>query len=192
MPASLVADTERVLADAGRVLVEEIERYLAARPRRSAHPLVSKPTEELVAEALAGPAAGAPAPVLASPPALLRFVPDWALPAFRRPQGPCRRLSVAEHLELTALVIEKYGWARGRLRTRRGARCIVGAQAVLYRLGYGDERTAVRAGEALQAVLAGRGLAMPYPAWNDAPDRTEGEVVYLLRQAASHARGDGR
>lgn len=192
MPEHVTVDTDPLLEDAGR-LVAEIEQYLAAqscRPRGTAHPLVTKPTVELVAEALAGsvapvaPAAGAPSLDL---PAVLRFLPDWVLPVFRGSQGAGRVVSVAEYLELAALVLERFGWAHGRLRTRGGRRCIGGALVVLYRLGYGDEATVLAAGEQLEAVLAGRGLSMPFWCWNDHPGRTQGEVLYLLRQAAAAA-----
>ncbi|MCD9196054.1 DUF6197 family protein [Streptomyces albireticuli] len=191
MPASLVADTvtEEFLAEAGSVLVEEIERYLAGQ-RRTAHPLVSKTTAELVEEALgaARPAAPVAAPVLSVPGRVARVLPDWLLPVFRQAHGAGRGVSVAEHLELTALLIERHGWAQGRLRSPGGARCLLGAQRVLVRLGYGDEATARAAGRRVQAVLTARGITQDYYEWNDHPDRTAGEVLYLLRQAADGAR----
>lgn len=174
-------------------LVDEIERYLAARVRTTAHPLVTKTTQELIAEALGtplAPADPAPAPVLTAPSRLLRLLPDWVLsfPVLRQLHGGGRAITAAEHLELTALVIEQYGWASGKLHTHSGRRCILGAQAVLYRLGYGDESTVHAAAAHLQAVLAGRGITQPYHRWNDAPGRTREEVLYLVRQAASAAR----
>ncbi|MFE7118348.1 hypothetical protein ACFU99_23330 [Streptomyces sp. NPDC057654] len=194
-PAASRAQAEHPLA-AGHMLVAEIERYLAARTRATAHPLVTKTTEELVAEALGHTAehvvSPAPTPILSGPKALLRFLPDWALsmPPFRQFHGGGRQISTAEHLELTALVIERYGWAHGLLRTSSGRRCILGAQIVLVRLGYGDGRTARAAGLHLQAVLTARGIATPYHEWNDHPDRTATEALYLIRQAATAARGE--
>ncbi|WP_254047253.1 DUF6197 family protein [Streptomyces aureus] len=72
----------------------------------------------------------------------LRILPDWVLnfPLLRQLHGAGRQIGVAEHLELTALVIERYGWHRGSLHSTSGRRCVLGAQAVLFRLGYGDER----------------------------------------------------
>jgi hypothetical protein len=175
-------------------LVDEIERYLAARVRTTAHPLVTKTTQELIAEALGTPLAPAadevPAPVLTAPSRLLRLLPDWVLsfPVLRQLHGGGRAITAAEHLELTALVIERYGWASGKLRTRSGRRCILGAQAVLYRLGYGDESTVHAAAGHLQAVLAARGITQLYHQWNDGPDHTREEVLYLVRQAANVAR----
>ncbi|MFE7268520.1 hypothetical protein ACFU9B_42225 [Streptomyces sp. NPDC057592] len=169
-------------------LVREIEQYLAARTRTTAHPLVTKTTQQLVAEALGtqAPAAPVAAPL---PGRMLRLLPDWVLqiPIVRHRHGGARQVTVAEHLELTALVIERYGWAQGTHRTRSGRVCILGAQAVLYRLGIGDETTVDRAGQRLQAVLQSRGCTLPYHRWNDMPDRSQGEVVALVRTAAQEA-----
>ncbi|RAJ41898.1 hypothetical protein K388_07506, partial [Streptomyces sp. KhCrAH-43] len=119
-------------------LVREIEQYLAARTRTTAHPLVTKTTQQLVAEALADAPVAAAVPL---PGRVLRMLPDWVLsiPAVRHRHGGARAVTVTEHLELTALVIERYGWAQNAHRTTGGRRCILGAQAVLYRLGWGDE-----------------------------------------------------
>ncbi|MGA5067594.1 DUF6197 family protein [Streptomyces exfoliatus] len=178
------------LADEAALLVREIEQYLTARVRTTAHPLVTKTTAELVAEALGTPAPTAAAPVLAAPARALRLLPDWVLnfPLLRQLHGAGRQISVAEHLELTALVIERYGWHRGALRSTSGRRCILGAQAVLFRLGYGDETTARTAGHHLQTTLAARGVTEPYHRWNDAQGRTRTEVLTLVRTAATNAR----
>nr|WP_011324931.1 hypothetical protein [Streptomyces venezuelae]CAJ32330.1 Spd198 protein [Streptomyces venezuelae] len=178
------------LADEAALLVREIEQYLTARVRTTAHPLVTKTTTELVAEALGTPAPAAAAPVLVAPARALRLLPDWVLnfPLLRQLHGGGRQISVAEHLELTALVIERYGWHRGALRSTSGRRCILGAQAVLFRLGYGDETTAHTAGHRLQAVLTARGISEPYHRWNDATGRTREEALALVRTAAARAR----
>ncbi|MEU1863261.1 DUF6197 family protein [Streptomyces gardneri] len=178
------------LADEAALLVREIEQYLTARVRTTAHPLVTKTTAELVIEALGNAPAPTAAPSLTAPARALRILPDWALnfPLLRQLHGGGRQISVAEHLELTALVIERYGWNRSSLRSASGRRCILGAQAVLFRLGYGDETTARTAGARLQLVLAARGIAEPYYRWNDAPHRTRTEVLALVRSAAANAR----
>lgn len=168
-------------------LIADIEAYLADQAPRTAHPLVTKTTAELIAEALAGPdiAPVDTPPALTAPSRLWRIIPDWALaltPA-RRLHGAGRPVTVTQHLELTALVLEQYGWHRGGLRSRSGRRCILGAQAVLYRLGYGDEETAVAAGKRLQSALRRRGIDEPYHAWNDRSGRDLGEVQQLIREA---------
>ncbi|MFF0277467.1 hypothetical protein [Streptomyces sp. NPDC004330] len=169
-------------------LIADIEAYLAEQAPKTAHPLVTKTTAQLIAEALAPPAHGPEtAPELTAPSRRWRIIPDWALaltPA-RRLHGAGRPITVTQHLELTALVLQQYGWHRGGLRSRGGARCILGAQAVLYRLGYGDEATALAAGEAMQNVLRRRGIDQAYHAWNDQPGRTQGEALQLIREATT-------
>lgn len=188
MPEVRLLDTGLGSLDAGR-LVTEIEEYLAAQPRPTAHPLVSKTTQELVAEALGTTLPGAMgAPSLRPPGRLVGVLPDWMLPGLRQAHGAGRTVTVAEHLALTVLLIERHGWAQGRLKSWRGGRCILGAQTVLLRLGYGDDATAREAARRLQAVLTARGIDQPYHEWNDHPDRTVDEALYLLRQAADRAR----
>jgi hypothetical protein len=196
-------DVDRLVSLVGTDLVEEmaadlvadIDRYLVAR-RRTAHPLVTATTEELVRTALGNlptaPAATGPAtPEL--PRGLWRVLPDrlLALHPARRGEGVQRlRISVAEHLELTALVLERWGWSKtGRhIRTGAGRRCILGAQYAVFRLGYGTEDTAVAAGAHLQAVLARRGVRVPFPQWNDSADVTREQVLAVVRDAAAAAR----
>ncbi|MET9728433.1 DUF6197 family protein [Streptomyces zaomyceticus] len=180
-PADLTVDAAALIAD--------IEAYLAQQVPRTAHPLVTKTTAELIAEALQAPAVETDdsPPVLDAPARWWRIIPDWALaltPA-RRLHGAGRTITVTQHLELTALVIQQYGWHRGGLRSRGGARCILGAQAVLYRLGYGDEETAVAAGRRLQNVLRRRGIDEAFHQWQDRSGRSVDEVLQLIREAVN-------
>lgn len=175
------------LAAASDLLVVEIERYLVARSRATAapataHPLVTKTTDELIAEALGSlDATLPPVPQALRPPSrFLRRLPLWALPLTRR---TVRQISVAEHLELTALVIEWWGWAQETERDAKGARCIVGAQRALVALGYGDAATMTAAAIRLCDLVGGA-----YEPWNDHPDRTRAQVLNLLRTAAKEAR----
>lgn len=176
-------------------LATEIERYLAAR-RRTAHPLVTATTEELILQALtnlgAAPAATSPtAPEL--PHGMWRVLPDRLLSLHpgRRREGVARlRISVAEHLELTALVLERWGWAQTdtHIRTTGGRRCILGAQRALFALGYGTEDTAVSAGAHIQGILDGRGIRQPFWQWNDQAHVDRAQVLALVRDAAAAAR----
>ncbi|MFJ5547021.1 hypothetical protein [Streptomyces sp. NPDC093225] len=192
-PASRPLDLE--LAPAAEVLVAEIERYLSARTRTTAHPLVTKTTQELVAEALAElPAGPCPhaAPQLRPPAPILRRLPNWALslPLLRAWHGGGRAITAAENLELVALVIATFGWAQDTQRGRDGGRCILGAQWALHRLGYGDVHTLRAASGYLQNTLGTE--AGSYEAWNDHPARTREQVLALVRAAAATARRDGR
>ncbi|MFE9361443.1 hypothetical protein ACFYNN_01125 [Streptomyces sp. NPDC006978] len=189
MAVTLLAETPRtapaVDVDAAQ-LVRDIEQYLAARTRTTAHPLVTKTTAELIAEALGTVPAQTAAAAPELPGRALRLLPDWVLrfPIVRHRHGGAQAVTAAEHLELTALVIERYGWAQGTHRTRSGRRCILGAQAVLVRLGIGDTTTVAAAANQLQNVLRARGCTASYATWNDHPDRTESEVLALIRTAA--------
>ncbi|HTE56993.1 MAG TPA: hypothetical protein VK698_39340 [Kofleriaceae bacterium] len=194
------AATPHAPPDATSTLIVEIEQYLAdhapqaapPQPRpATAHQLVTKTTAELVAEALGAPVAAAvpAAPVLQPPPAFLRRLPDWALtlPMIRnRFGGGGQDVTVAQHLQLTAMVIERWGWAQGTLR-KSGCICIEGAQFVLLRLGYGNGDTLHAATLHLHQLLANVG-AGSLTAWNDHPGRTQQEVLQLIRMAATSAQ----
>lgn len=192
--ASFIAD--------GKQFVAEIEQFLARRATQRAmipaatpvrrNTIGLPPVDELIAQA--GIVTG-PAPRQTKdrslPGGVWKMLPDWALAARR---GPRRQITVTEHLQLTALVIQRYGWCSSGLRSRSGRRCILGAQAVLYRLGYGDQDTAMAAGRVMDRILRARGLrsGWSYHEWNDMPGRTEGEVLCLLREAITAASEAGR
>jgi hypothetical protein len=160
-------------------------------PTRTAHRLVTLPTADLVRLAVGSePAPSAPAgPQL--PGGLWRVLPDRLLVLRpRRGEGLQRaRITTTEHLELTALVLERWGWAKSgrRIRTATGGRCILGAQRAVHALGYGTEHTAVEAGRQIQGALASRGITMPYPRWNEMPGATGEQALGLVRTAAKGA-----
>ncbi len=201
IPADVAAD----VTEHGEALVLEVERYLAARTPATAHPLVTKTTAELIAQALeeAPARAGAvddrqehadvpatPAPRVTSPlTGVWRLLPDSLL-RIRRPRGAVdyRPITVAEHLELTAAILEG-DWAQTGGRGRRmGRRCILGAQVALYAMGYGDAQTADAASTYLNLALRERGQGGPYEDWNETPGRTREQALALVRAAASMAR----
>jgi hypothetical protein len=183
-----MAAFESLLVDAlSDGFANEVESWLAD-PRRTAHRLVTATTAELVEQALGGRAEReADAPVL--PSGLWRVLPDRLLalhPARRSELAARRQISVAQHLELTAAVLEQWGWAQpGRHnRTAGGARCPKGAQYALYRLGYGTEVTVAEADRRIQGVLADRGITRPFWEWNDQADVTGPMVLSVVRAAA--------
>ncbi|MFD1277431.1 DUF6197 family protein [Streptomyces kaempferi] len=175
-------------------LVRQFEDYLTAHAPtpalpRTAHPLVTKTTAELIAEAIGhtGAATTTAATDIVPPGRLVRLIPHALLriPGVRRLHGGIRHITVEQHLALTAHLIEQ-GWARGTYRTVGGRVCLQGAQRLLYTLGYGDHDTANQAAHRIQAVLTGRGIRQPYPEWNDNPDRTQPEILKLIRTAAAN------
>jgi hypothetical protein len=117
-----------------------------------------------------------------------RILPDRLL-ALR----PHRRtpVTVRQHLALTALVLEQWGWAqtgtRGHARTVGGRRCILGAQHAVHALGYGDEYDLAEAGRQVQGALDRRGIQLPYHHWNELPGTTADQALALIHDAAKGA-----
>jgi hypothetical protein len=108
-------------------------------------------------------------------------------------------LSTADVLDRAADLIEpegawtKGGYARGASGTfvicseNATCFCALGAISVASnRWGYTDEPDA-RAVRVLEGLVEG-----PLSGWNDAPERTQAEVVAKLREAARIARGESR
>ena len=181
----MTAILELTAADVER-LHTDISRYLATHTRpRTAHRLVSKPTGQLVAEAL-GTQPAAPAPTLAPPSAALRWLPErvWRLVGAARPR---RHVTASEYLQLTALVLERHGWTKGSCRSRGGHRCIAGGMRLLLHLGYGDQRTADAAARAVQRVLAADGVDVSFWEWQDRVGVRRERVLAVLRAAAGVA-----
>jgi hypothetical protein len=172
-------------------LADQIEAWLHD-PDRTAHPLVTAPTTALVDQALSD-LAPPTATEVRLPGGLWKVLPDRLLslhPA-RRGEAVARlRITVPDHLDLTAAVLEQWGWAqtRTRIRTARGRRCILGAQYTLYRLGYGTHDTAVTAGHHITAELRRRGVRLPFEQWNDQPHITAEQVIAVVRATAGAAR----
>jgi hypothetical protein len=160
-------------------------------PTRTAHPLVSATTVELVAQALGTVPAprSAPSAPAVLPGGLWRILPDRLLalhPGSRGGDVARLRITTTEHLHLTALVLERWGWAKSgaHIRTSGGRRCILGAQYAVHRLGYGTQVTATEAGRRIQGALAARGEQRPYPQWNELPHVTRDQALAVVRQAA--------
>lgn len=167
-------------------LIEEIETFLRAQIKRTAHPLVSKTTEELIKEALTSAPTSRPVknpdPL---PSNLWGRVPDWMVSARRMVRhNTVYEITPQQHIQLIIGIIEKWGWSKGRLRTKSGSRCIVGAQLILLRMGYGSERTMKHAGQMIQSALYARGVSEPYWEWNDDSRRTKHQVLGILKEAA--------
>lgn len=183
---------ESLLAELDFGVGDEAEAWLHD-PTRTAHPAVTLPTAELVRLATGAiPSGDAPQGGMQLPGGLWRMLPDRLLalhPARRTERTGRLHVTPAGHLELTALVMERWGWAKSgrRLRTATGGRCILGAQTVVHRLGYGTEHTATEAGRQIQGALADRGITMPYPRWNEQPGVDGAMALGLVRAAARGA-----
>lgn len=177
--------------DAGLDDAERVEGWLHD-PSRTAHRLVTLPTAQLVAEALAAgavPSGDAPQDGVRLPRGMWRVLPDRLLalhPGRRTERLDRLRVTVPDHLALTARVLEEWGWAQpGRHnRTISGARCPRGAQYALYRLGYGTEQTLYEGARRIQGALARRGVTAPYWQWNDWATTTPAQVIAVVREAA--------
>lgn len=183
----MAAELALLELDADLDSADRVEAWLHD-PARTAHRLVSAPTAALVELALAGqPTPGPGAPVL--PGGVWRVLPDRLLalhPGRRAERLERLRIPVNQHLALTALVLERWGWAQpGRHnRTATGARCPRGAQVALFRLGYGTEHTLYEGARRIQGALANRGVTAPYWEWNDWATTSRDQVIGVVRAAA--------
>jgi hypothetical protein len=177
---------------------QRIVEHLDTTAPATAHPLVTKTTAQLVDEALRAtprPGPTADEPAVRSPlRGIWRALPDKML-GLRRPRGPVdhRTVTVAEFLELTAAVLQHSGWARTghqRIRTPLGRRCIAGAQAAVYALGYGCEMTLDASCHLLDTVLRERGAYPTYYRWNE--QATAEQVLELINAARQRALTEGK
>lgn len=149
----------------------------------------TRPTRELVAEALRNTPAPAPDPPSWShrllPPAVRRALAGlgwWQDPA---PQLP------STHLEQTLEVLRRYGWCQSLDTTPTGRLCIRGAQNLLEKTGHVTPQAREKAVAYMQQALAQAGVTMQFFAWNDLPDQQFSAVETLIRAAARTARQNG-
>lgn len=95
------------------------------------------------------------------------------------------------HLTQTLEALRRYGWCRSLDVAPTGRMCIRGGMSMLERHGHVSSSARARAEHHLQEVLAGRGIRMPFHAWNDLPERTFPQVENLLVTASYRARANG-
>ena len=152
--------------------------------------LLTKTTDELVAEALASIPADVPVerPL---PGRLGAILPD-RMHAWRRIGQPDCKPSV--QLGAAARVLREWGWQRQpyRLRDARGARCVCGAILAAERLGYGSRATTETSGGLVLTYLRQQGWAGLIGPWNRAPGRTAEQAVTLLTTVSSRSAQAGR
>ncbi|RKN40792.1 DUF6197 family protein [Streptomyces hoynatensis] len=152
-------------------LFADLDRYLAQHAPRTDTGLVSASVDELIAQA--GIQTG-PAPLPRR---------GWLL---RRAAAPS--ITVAQHIDLIAEVIQRYGWAQNTTWDGQRRCCIVGAQHLLIHYGYGDRDLGRRAGDWLNRQLGG---GVNYVQWQNNRWRTKQQVLDMLRTAAANARTAG-
>jgi len=107
---------------------------------------------------------------------------------------------IADILDKAAEIIEPEGawtqhyYARGksgnRVSSRRAARCFCALGAINFAAGHNPDVDYIPAIHALEPFVKGED-AFDVPDWNDAPERTQAEVVAKLREAAAKAREQG-
>lgn len=100
---------------------------------------------------------------------------------------PSRVSEVAQYLLKAAAYIEEHGWCQNHINDAAGRVCLAGA---IYAVGGGflddgiPKRCPVRS-EAFDAIRnALPDCTFRIPAWNDAPGRTQDEVVAKIRAVA--------
>jgi hypothetical protein len=98
-------------------------------------------------------------------------------------------IAVADVLDDAADYIEKHGWCQNRLTDIAGRVCAAGAIRAALGIAEseipGDTYHAVRHAIYRVAPLTHE---VPLPSWNDAPDRTEQDVLDMFRAAAKAER----
>lgn len=152
--------------------------------------LLTKTTDELVAEALASIPADVPVE-RRLPGRLGAILPD-RLHAWRRIGQPDCKPSV--QLAVAAQVLREWGWQRRpyRLRDARGARCVCGAILAAERLGYGSRATTeISAGLVLAHLRRYEAWAGLIGPWNRQPGRTAEQAVALLTAVSSRSSQAG-
>ena len=88
-------------------------------------------------------------------------------------------MNVADKLDKIANLLESRGWTQKQYTNAQGRMCLLGASAELF--FWGEQNAPL---EYLRTYLDTWNLT----AWNDAPGRTQEEVITTLRSAAEKAR----
>lgn len=99
----------------------------------------------------------------------------------------------SRHLDHARQLIQQHGWTQGTWGSPELGYCIRGALSAVMRSDSGaNQNTRSACVDSIELVLrAMSGGYQEVAGWNDAPGRTAGEVVAVLRQAAEVARRFG-
>jgi hypothetical protein len=117
---------------------------------------------------------------------MVRPVPNWLDRLRHRAPAPTPT-DTATHLRLVARYITAHGWTQGRLWDERGAVCLLGAQLMVLRAGYGTPATASRARVLLMEQFVAQGPFRSVDDWNDRPGCRLVDVHRQLDIAAARA-----
>jgi hypothetical protein len=99
------------------------------------------------------------------------------------PNAASASLPVSTVLRNAAELIEKKGWCQFRFLDEDGGTCLAGA---------GEASAKSVSGWWQAREFLHRYLDIDPTIWNDAPERTQAEVVAKLREAAALAESEGR
>jgi hypothetical protein len=158
----------------GSALVAEIDAYMASLPL-SARTFTAPPANRYGTVAAAWDLG------------LVRPVPTW-LDRIRHRRPAPTPIDTATHLRLVSRYITTHGWCQRRLWDDTGAVCLLGAQLMVLRAGYGTPATASRARVLLMEQFTAQGAYRSVDQWNDEPGRRPAEVHRQLDIAAARAR----
>ena len=103
------------------------------------------------------------------------YDPKWKVPTETKPLEPWRKVLLA-----AATAIETHGHAKHWLLDDAGRMCALGAMEFACRKMRCSSKVDYQAWKALKRIVGSGNIAD----WNDAPERTSGEVVDALRAAA--------
>jgi hypothetical protein len=158
----------------GSALVAEIEAYTASLP--------------LPARTLTPPPANRYGTVAAAwDLGMIRPAPTLLDRVRHRTPAPTP-IDTATHLRLVSRYLTAHGWTQGRLWNETGAVCLLGAQLMVLRAGYGTPATASRARVLLMEQFVSHGAYRSVDQWNDEPGRRAVDVHRQLDIAAARAR----
>ncbi|WP_042383082.1 DUF6197 family protein [Streptacidiphilus melanogenes] len=172
-PLPLLLPDLSFVADGG-TLVREVEAYLASLPAPARTFPVPPPNPYGTVAA-------------AWDLGMVRPVPNWLDRIRHRTPAPTPT-DTATHLRLVARYITAHGWTQGRLWDANGAVCLLGAQLMVLRAGYGTPDTASRARVLLMEQFVAQGAFRSVDDWNDRSGRRLVEVHRQLDIAAARAR----
>lgn len=96
---------------------------------------------------------------------------------------------IAQKLEEAMALIEK-GWTQHELSSPSGEVCLLGAVCAVLGKSPHDLDAAIPAQPLMRALKKATGFRGYLGDWNDAPERTQAEVIEAFKKAAELARAE--